>query len=80
MKFKIAIYTMISVQMIAWAFHQYHGGTLDTKSYVYFCAGMMVGQCGATVECFRSKAWGTLIVQLYFFFFTGLGMLKKLSG
>lgn len=70
---KYILWLFIAVQMAGWAWHQYHGGMLNPAQYYKFCAMMMIGQSAAAVECFKKKAWGTLVVQLYFFVFTGYG-------
>ncbi len=76
-KGQIFIYLMLSIQMIAWAIHQIKAGQLTDQPYLYFCGGMMIGQIGATIECWRGKAWGTMILQIYFFFWTLWGFVVR---
>jgi hypothetical protein len=71
------LWLMMAVQMVAWLWLQSHGGELEGFLYIWFCAGMMVGQIGASLECVMTKAWGTLIVQLYFFIFIGYGAIVR---
>jgi hypothetical protein len=68
---------MMGLQMVAWAWLQKNGGTLEGKKYLWFCGGMMLGQLGASGECIMAKAWGTLVVQLYFFAFTAYGAYQR---
>lgn len=74
---QIFIYLMLACQMIAWAWHQMEAGQLADRPYLIFCACMMIGQVGATIECYRQRAWGTLCVQLYFFVWTLVGALRR---
>jgi hypothetical protein len=76
-KGQIFIYLMLSVQMIAWAIHQAKAGQLTDKPYLYFCSGMMIGQIGAAIECWRENARGTMILQIYFFFWTLWGFIVR---
>jgi len=74
---RFVFWPMMGVQMLAWLWLQYNGGSLDGMLYVWFCVGMMVGQAGATAECIMTRAWGTLVVQIYFFVFTGYGAIVR---
>jgi fatty acid desaturase len=73
MTLHIVLWVMMAAQMAAWAWMQIKGGKLPDRSYVTFCALMMVGQIGAGIECFLGHAWGTFVIQAYFFVFTGWG-------
>ena len=44
----------------------------------FLCSfGLMAGQVAATIECLEKEAWGTGILQLYFFVATGIGALVR---
>ena len=77
MPIRIILWVMMAVQMLAWAWMQKRGGKLDDKPYLIFCAMMMTGQLGAGLECIISQAWGTLVVQIYFFAFTFWGAIVR---
>ena len=77
MEGKYILWAMIAVQLIAWGWHQCKAGKLKDKHYIIFCYMMMCGQIGAGIECFLQQAWGTLAVQIYFFFFTGFGAFQR---
>lgn len=68
---------MMGVQMLAWLWFQRNGGNLEGALYFWFCLGMMVGQLGTGLECIMTRAWGTLVVQIYFFVFTGYGAVMR---
>ncbi|MDD5749586.1 MAG: hypothetical protein PHO91_02240 [Patescibacteria group bacterium] len=77
MEIRIILYLMMATQMVAWAWMQSKGGKLSDHRYIAFCAMMMVGQTGASLECIFNQAWGTLVVQIYFFLFTAYGGYKR---
>ncbi len=70
-------WVMMAAQMAAWAWMQANGGRLGDGQYLLFCGMMMTGQVGAAIECVAGKAWGTLVVQIYFFIFTLVGGLVR---
>jgi len=71
--YRIVLYIMMGVQMLAWLWMQKRGGELADISYIVFCFMMMTGQTGAAIECVLMNAWGTLAVQVYFFIFSAYG-------
>jgi hypothetical protein len=73
MEIKYILWLMMGAQMAAWAWMQFKGGKLGDKHYLIFCGMMMTGQTGASFECIMGQAWGTLVVQIYFFIFTFWG-------
>lgn len=77
---KIIPWVMMACQMVAWAWMQIVGGKLGDQAYLVFCLGMMLGQIGASYECVTTKAWGTLVVQVYFFIFTVIGGLVRFQN
>lgn len=77
MKGQKFIYFLIALQLLAWGYHQWKGGQLAAQHYYIFCALMMAGQLGAGVECFVKRSWGTFVVQVYFFVWTGVGWLQR---
>lgn len=68
---------LMAVQMIAWFWMQKNGGDLPGRRYIVFCAGLMIGQVGSSIECTSMQAWGTLVVQVYFFTATGYGAYRR---
>ena len=74
---RVLLYAMMATQMAAWAWMQSRGGKLSDQHYIVFCIMLMIGQTGASVECVLGKAWGTLVVQVYFFLFTAYGGWKR---
>ena len=66
-------WSLMAIQMIAWAWLQRNGGTLPDRKYLIFCPLFMLGQVGASIECVNHRAWGTLVVQAYFFAWTAYG-------
>ncbi|GEM_PF-1687751 len=79
MRSRIIVWTMLAVQMASWGWFQSQGGQLGDRSYVVFCIAMMIGQAGGTIECLAGKAWGTMILQLYFLAWTAVGMIVRLQ-
>ncbi|MBI4434841.1 hypothetical protein HY635_03465 [Candidatus Uhrbacteria bacterium] len=69
----IIAWSLMAVQMAAWAWLQWNGGTLPDRKYFVFCPLFMLGQVGASIECVNHRAWGTLVVQTYFFAWTAYG-------
>lgn len=78
-RFKIVVWVMLAMQMIAWGWIQSNGGQLHDREYILFCIGMMIGQIGGTIECLAGKAWGTMILQVYFLIWTAIGMLVRVQ-
>jgi hypothetical protein len=74
----ILLWIMMAIQMGAWLWLQICGGKLGDKSYLVWCCLMMVGQAGCGIECATNSAWGTLLSQIYFFSFTGIGGIVRL--
>jgi len=70
-------WSLMAIQMIAWAWMQRNGGSLPDRKYFIFCPLFMLGQIGASIECIASGAWGTLVVQAYFFASTAYGALMR---
>ena len=70
---RIILWIMLAVQCAAWAWIQYRGGKLEDKKYLIFCLGLMTGQLAGSIECYITQAWGTGLLQVYFFFWTGWG-------
>jgi hypothetical protein len=68
---------MIAMQMLAWAFFSFKGGSVTDKQFYLFTIGMLIGQAGTSVETFLAQTWGTFIVQIYFFSFTLIGGIKR---
>lgn len=71
------IYIMVAMQMLAWAWFSYKGGKLSDKQFFIFTAGMLIGQIGSGMETFISQAWGSFVVQVYFFCFGLFGGIKR---
>lgn len=69
-KAKFVLYTMIGCQLLAWGWFSLKGGNLPDEQFMFFTGGMLLGQIGAAVETYRTKAWGTFAIQIYFFAFT----------
>ncbi len=69
----LILWMMMGSQMAAWGWMSAKGGKLSDRSYIIFSALMMLGQIGAGIECLLSHAWGTFVIQAYFFVFTGYG-------
>jgi hypothetical protein len=76
---KFTIWTMLACQMGVWAWSQINGGQLADVPYLWFSLGMLTGQAGGTIECYRKRAWGTMVVQIYFFVFTAIGGFVRFS-
>lgn len=72
-KARAILYTMIAIQLIAWAWFSSQGGQLPDKAFLIFTFGMIIGQFGAGIETLVLRAWGTLAIQIWFFFFTTWG-------
>ena len=72
-KIKLFLWLLMSCQMAAWAWFQSKGGQLADQPYFIFCGMLLLGLIGAGIECIMGKAWGTLVVQIYFFVFTAYG-------
>ena len=77
---RFIIYGMIACQLAVWGWFSSMGGELGDTAFLVFTGGMLLGQAGAAVETFVQRAWGTLVVQLYFFVFTTIGGIVRLSG
>ena len=75
---RIIAWILMACQMIAWAWFQTRGGQVTDTQYLVFCGALMLGQTGSAIECISTKAWGTLIVQVYFFAFTAFGAIMRL--
>lgn len=71
-------YVMMLTQMAGWFWAQsLKGGKLTDNQYYLFCALLMVGQIGASIECVFNNAIGTLVTQAYFFIATILGGVNR---
>jgi len=73
----IFLWIMVSCQMLAWLYLMHRGEGISRREYLIFTIGMMLGQMGAGIDCFIQQAWPTLIVQVFFFFATLYGALRK---
>ncbi len=73
----IILYSLISLQLIAWGWFSWHGGNLTDKQFIIFTFGMLAGQTGAGIETYLNNAWGAFIVQVYFFTFTAFAGIKR---
>lgn len=71
---------MIACQLASWGWFSVEGGKLDDTEFLIFSGAMMLGQIGASIETFLQKAWGTLIIQFYFFCFTVYGGVVRFLG
>lgn len=74
----LSIWAMVGFQMLAWLIFSLKGGKLADKPFLWFTAGMMIGQIGAGIETYFSNAWATLAVQMYFFIFTFIGGINRI--
>lgn len=74
---RLLLWFLMACQMVAWAWFSFKGGKLSDKNFYIFTLGMMIGQTGAAIETFLLQAWGTFIVQVYFFVFTGWGLFVR---
>lgn len=72
-KTRLLLYAMIGCQLLAWGWFSLKGGSLPNEQFLFFTGGMLLGQAGAAVETYRTRAWGTFAVQIYFFAFTAWG-------
>lgn len=79
-KTRAVLYVMIGCQLVVWAWFSSQGGKLSDTHFLIFTAGMLLGQLGAAVETLKLKAWGTLVVQLWFFCFTAYGGIVRWLG
>ncbi len=79
-KTRVVLYAMIGSQLVVWAWFSSHGGKLSDTNFLIFTAGMLLGQLGAGIETLKLKAWGTLIVQIWFFVFTAYGGIVRWLG
>ncbi len=73
----IVLYLMIGLQLVAWGWFSWKGGKLSDKQFIVFTIGMLSGQIGAGIETFYDNAWGTFVVQVYFFVFTAFAGIKR---
>jgi len=73
----IFLWIMVSCQMLAWLYLMHRGEKITHTGYLIFTIGMMLGQLGAGIDCFIQHAWPTLIVQIFFFFATLYGALRR---
>ena len=71
---------MIFCQLAAWAWFSFRGGHLGDKQFLIFTGGMLLGMIASSVETFRSGAWGTFVIQVYFFGFTAMGGINRLRS
>lgn len=78
--FNLIIYFMAASQMAAYAIFSQKGGVLSDKDFFFFSAGMMIGQLGTGIECLVHHSIATLLVQIYFFGFTGYGAWVRFKG
>lgn len=67
---KIILWLMMGCQMLSWAWFSFKGGNLNNKQFLIFTVGMLLGQLGAGIETYLQGAFGSCIVQIYFFVFT----------
>ena len=72
-----ALWAAMLLMVIAWGYMQIKGGFLVRREYFLCSFGLMAGQVAATIECLEKEAWGTGILQLYFFVATGIGALVR---
>ncbi len=77
---KPVLYSMIAAQLLVWGWFSWKGGNLPKDEFLIFTVGMLLGQLGAGIETFRAKAWGTFVIQVYFFIFTAIGGIQRLLG
>ena len=63
-----------------WAWFSAKGGQLGDRQFLLFTAGMLLGQIAASVETYLSGAWGTFIIQVYFFAFTAIGGINRMRS
>jgi hypothetical protein len=71
------LWLAVSAQMIAWAWFSWRGGKLSDSEFLFFTAGMLLGQLGAAIETYETGAWRAFVVQLYFFAFTLFGGVQR---
>ncbi len=76
---RLAIYAMIAIQILSWIWFTSKGGSAADVPFLRFTGCMMLGQLAASIECFRTRAWGTLAIQVVFFLTTGYGGYVRLS-
>lgn len=77
---RIVLYAMIGCQLIAWAWFSSQGGKLSDANFLIFTGGMLLGQLAAGIETMKLRAWGTLVVQVWFFGFTAYGGVVRWLG
>ncbi len=73
----MALWTMVILQMAAWAWFSWNGGKLDDKKFLIFTVGMLLGQLASCIEGYQMEAWRTLVAQLYFFISTAFGGIQR---
>ncbi|HBA36829.1 TPA: hypothetical protein DCZ15_03055 [Candidatus Falkowbacteria bacterium] len=78
--FRITLYGMMAIQMLAWGWFSYKAGKLSDKSFLMFTAMMMIGQIGAGIETVYLQAWGAFSMQIYFLIFTLFGGIRRYSS
>jgi hypothetical protein len=71
---------MILCQLIVWAWFSSKGGQLADKQFLVFTGGMLLGMIASSVETYYSGAWGTFVIQVYFFAFTAMGGIRRLRS
>ncbi len=74
---KLALYALMTAQIIAWVWFQSKGGSLNYRGFMLFTFCMLLGQTGAAIESFGSSAWGTFGIQIVFFFSTVFGGITR---
>ena len=77
MRIEFITWPLMGIMMGGWAWMQYHKGELDGKHYLWFCAMMMGGQIGGSIDCYVKGNLYMVFVQIYFFAFTLWGAIQR---
>ena len=77
---RTVLWTLMLSMVIAWGYMQLQGGALSRDEYFLCSGGLMLGQGAATIECMEKKAWGTGVLQAYFFVTTAIGVWIRYSS
>lgn len=78
LRIMVVLWIMMGCQMLVWAWFSSRGGQTTNHQFLIFSLGLMIGQIGTSIECLLKKAWGTMVMQLYFFLFTAFGLFQRL--
>lgn len=71
------LWTMVILQMLAWAYFSYKGGKITDRNFYIFTACMLLGQVATGIETYSQEAWRSFFIQAFFLSFTVFGGFQR---